>query len=95
MYDFNGSISFELTDKIIEAIWKPAFFSRKGLFHLVLNDGMHELTIPNCSWSSFSIDASPHSIIGVSISLLSDNGKENELKTRDVQTESNPNIFKE
>lgn len=95
VYDFNGSITFELTDKIIETIWKQSFFSRKGLFHLVLNDGMNKLTIPNCAWSNITLDATPHSILSMSISFLSDNGKSNALIITDVQSKSNSDSFSE
>lgn len=96
VYNYSGSINFELTDKILQKIWTPSFFERKGLFHLVLNDGMNKLKIANCAWSNVQISAQPHSPVEMSISFLSTNGRNQQstsLCVEDIQNTSNNDTF--
>lgn len=79
VYNFSGNLNFELTENAINTICTDNFFNRNNLFHLTLMDGMKQLNISNCCWSSISFSYASNEIPTCSIAFLSNNATENDL----------------
>ena len=84
-HHFTGSISFDMTVQAVSSLITSQFLSRNSEFPIYISDGHANFEMNKCKWSSFSLSASPNSLVTGSI---------NDFK-EDLQTSSStaPYIF--
>lgn len=80
-FQFSGNISFELTNNSINQILTDTFLSRKSFFDLFLHDGEKSILMTKNMWNSITINSSVNAIPNCSISFVSLNGFNEQIKT--------------
>lgn len=98
---FSGQVSFELTNNILNQLFKVTytnqngqnknwtnyndFFAKDSKFELIIHDGYTKLTLNNCMWQSISLQCQPSSLVVMSITFQSDNNGSEHFNTSDVE----------
>lgn len=66
----SGSINFDFSMSSIDGIINENFLCRNNLFDIHLSDGRLAYSVYDCCWNTFSINASPQSLVTGSISFI-------------------------
>lgn len=72
-----GTINFDFSQNSINGLIQEDFLCRNNRFNIYMCDGRVAYTITDCSWSSFSINASPQSLVTGSIAFTALNKNNN------------------
>lgn len=72
---YNGSISFEFSQKAVSNLISSNFLKRNAVFEFYVSDGHSSYRLRGCRWNSFSISAQPHSLVTGSIGFSSNNNR--------------------
>lgn len=94
-----GSINFDFSQNSINGLIEEDFLCRNNRFDLYMCDGRVAYTITDCSWSSFTISASPQSLVTGSIAFTAlnrnDNGEPYAYIDKQIIDNSISNYFKD
>lgn len=74
LYTFTGSVNFDFTIPAVNGFITNTFLKRNHEFNINISDGHKHYKMEKCKWSSFSVNASPGSLVSGSISFTATNG---------------------
>ena len=81
LFTFSGSVSFELTEHILQEVLTKDFLSRTSMFDIVFHDGEKMIEMKKNMWNSISFSVQVNSIPTCSISFVSLNSYKEEIET--------------
>lgn len=68
--NISGNLSFDFSKKLVHDLIQEDFLCRNNRFDLIMSDGRVEYSVFDCCWNSFSISASPQSLVTGSIGFI-------------------------
>lgn len=87
VYSYQGSISFQLTQNLIDLFFTSnrKFFARNSMVDLQICDGEKYFELQGCVWNSFGFDASPGQTINCNMNFMFVNSYEEQIDVLKAQ----------